>query len=148
MEAMQRFRNGALPLLAVAVLCTACGGGGGESSDALTQETGGAGSAGTIRGLVLLGPICPVVEDPPDPNCADQPYATRLVLTSADQASIVKEFASDTLGKFVVTAAPGEYAIRSAAAANVLPYCASEGTISVSVGATVDVTVRCDTGIR
>ena len=146
MTSMRWISAGVLPLAACAALWASCGGSA-ESTDALTREDGG-GSSGTIRGSVLQGPICPVEQDPPDPNCADRPYATHLVLTSADQATVIKEFASDSLGRFAVTAAAGDYAIRSAAAANVLPYCASDETISVSTGATVDVTVRCDTGIR
>ena len=30
-------------------------------------------SWGTIVGTVLLGPTCPVMRDPPDPECADKP---------------------------------------------------------------------------
>ena len=145
MKSMPWTPAGAL-LVASVALWAGCGGSA-ESTDVLAREDGAA-SSGTIRGIVLQGPICPVEQDPPDPNCADRPYSTSLVLTSADQATVIKEFASDTLGKFAVAAAAGEYAIRSAAAANVLPYCASDVTISVSAGATVEVTVHCDTGIR
>ena len=147
MKSRSRIPAGAFPFVATALLWAGCAGGVSDSTGGLAREDGD-GSSGTIRGTALMGPICPVEEDPPDPNCADRPYATRLVLTSADQAVVIKEFASDTLGRFTVSAAAGQYAIRSAAAANVLPYCASDGTISVSAGATVDVTVRCDTGIR
>ena len=96
----------------------------------------------------MLGPTCPVERDPPDPACADRPYQTRLAVTTPDQARVVKEFESGTDGTFRVALAPGEYAIRSAAAANTLPYCASEGTVVVSSGTFTDVVVRCDSGIR
>ena len=45
-----------------------------------------------IRGMVLLGPSCPVISDPPTEECADKPYATTLVVTTSDQALVIKEF--------------------------------------------------------
>ncbi|HXW02211.1 MAG TPA: hypothetical protein VD828_02415, partial [Candidatus Nitrosotenuis sp.] len=102
---------------------------------------------GSIYGMVLLGPTCPVVSDPPDPECADKPYQTNLVVTNTDQSRVIKEFSSDEDGKFYVDVPPGEYTISSAAAANVLPYCSSD-TIEVDINSGVEVTVFCDTGIR
>jgi hypothetical protein len=101
-----------------------------------------------IRGTVLLGPNCPVEREPPDPKCADKPYQTRLTITTPDGATFVKEFESDSNGTFRVAVFPGDYAIRSAAAANTLPYCQSEGTITVVAENFTETTVHCDTGIR
>jgi hypothetical protein len=106
------------------------------------------GSKGTILGNVLLGPTCPVMQDPPDPDCADKPYQTDLVLTTADQSKIIQEFSSDIYGRFQIEVSPGEYAIRSATAANVLPYCSNSEIIRVGANGTTEVTVFCDTGIR
>ncbi len=100
-----------------------------------------------VSGIVLLGPTCPVIKDPPEPECADKPYATKLVITTSDQAFVIIEFSSDESGKFNVQLAPGEYAIRSAVAANVLPYCSSEA-FKVEENKFTDITVSCDTGIR
>ncbi len=101
-----------------------------------------------ITGTVLLGPTCPVVKDPPDEVCADKPFETSLAVTTADGARVIAEVRSDARGAFVVNVPPGEYAIRSAAAANILPYCGSGETIRVPVQGFVEATVRCDTGIR
>jgi hypothetical protein len=101
-----------------------------------------------IRGMVLLGPSCPVVSDPPAEECADKPYATTLEVTTSDQVLVIKEFHSEETGEFSVQVPPGEYAIRSAAAANTLPYCSSSGTIKVNASAYTETTVLCDTGIR
>ena len=106
------------------------------------------GSRGTILGNVLLGPTCPVVQNPPDPNCTDKPFQTDLVLTTADQSRDLQEFSSDIYGKFRLELPPGEYAIRSAAAANLFPYCASSEPIRVGANRTTELTVYCDTGIR
>lgn len=102
----------------------------------------------TISGIVLLGPTCPVVQNPPDPSCADQPYETSLVLTTPDQVQVVQQFRSRADGTFSIQVAPGSYAIRSAAAANVLPYCSTNEPFRVSFNEPVFVTVYCDTGIR
>ena len=105
-------------------------------------------SNGIIKGTVFLGPTCPIQSIPPDPACADKPYQTRLAVTKSDQVQAIKEFDSDVNGKFVVEILPGEYIIYSAAAANILSYCASSGTIKVGSGETVETTIFCDTGIR
>jgi len=101
-----------------------------------------------IRGAVLLGPTCPVVKEPPDEECADKPYETALVVTTPDQARVIKEFNSDVDGRFSVQVPPGEYAIRSSAAANVLPYCSTNDTVRVNINGYTETTVYCDTGIR
>ena len=113
------------------------------------QGSGSVGEVwGVIQGTVMLGPTCPVMRDPPDPECADRPYATRLALTSEDGARVVKEFNSAEDGTFYIEAPPGRYAIRSAAAANIFPYCATSDTIVLGPNGSADVTVSCDTGIR
>ncbi len=102
---------------------------------------------GTAVGTVMLGPTCPVERDPPDPECADKPYQTQLVVTSADGSKIIKESGSDASGKFYIELPPGEYALRSAAAGNILPYCQSP-TFTIHANGSTEVTVSCDTGIR
>lgn len=113
-----------------------------EPSDGTVAEVWG-----TVLGSVLLGPTCPVERIPPDPSCADKPYATHLVLTTVDGARVLKEFSSDATGKFRIDVPSGDYAIRSAAAANVLPYCQS-APFNVPINDSVEVAVSCDTGIR
>ncbi len=98
-----------------------------------------------IMGIVLLGPQCPVVRE--GEECPDKPFETALALTTPDGTQTIREFRSNANGEFKVSAAPGEYAIRSAVAANILPYCSSNETITVTTGFT-ETTVYCDTGIR
>jgi hypothetical protein len=107
----------------------------------------GASSDSGIRGIVLLGPTCPVVSYPPDPACADRPFAANLVVTTSDRARLITTFSSAADGSFVVPLAPGEYAIRNAAGANPLPHCSQDAVI-VQPHAFTDITVSCDTGIR
>lgn len=114
----------------------------------LTASTPGLSGKSGITGIALLGPICPVEPIPPDPKCADKPYKTSLVITTADQARVIKTASTDENGKFSVELPPGEYAIRSAAAADIRPYCSNRDTIVVKSGSYTDTTVYCDTGIR
>ena len=102
---------------------------------------------GGIQGIVLLGPTCPVVQDPPEEECADRPFQTTLAVTTSDGARVIKKFSSGADGKFSTALPAGEYSIRSAAAANILPYCSSE-SFTVSEGAYTEVAVYCDSGIR
>lgn len=101
-----------------------------------------------IEGMVWVGPMCPVESDPPDPDCADRPYATWLLVTAPEGGDVLEAAASNDAGEFRVALEPGDYAIRSRATASGYPYCASEGTIVVVEHEWTMATIRCDTGIR
>ncbi len=101
-----------------------------------------------IKGNVVLGPTCPVVRNPPDPQCADKPYQTKLDVMTADKSKLIAEFQSGADGKFTIPAPPGQYVIQNAAGASPLPRCTSDGVITVFANSYIDATVSCDTGIR
>jgi len=101
-----------------------------------------------IFGKVLLGPMCPVVENPPDPKCADKPFQTRLVVSTPDDSRVIRKFSSDGNGMFRVSLAPGQYTIRAEAAAQSLPYCPRSETIQVAANKYTEVVIHCDSGIR
>ncbi len=98
-----------------------------------------------ITGTVLLGPTCPVVRNPPDPQCADKPYAVALIATAQNGNSV--QFNSSSSGTFRVTLPPGTYSV-SSAGTNFYPRCSSNGTITVLPNAFTTTTISCDTGIR
>ena len=116
--------------------------------------TGGVGFAeylSGIRGTVVLGPTCPVMRNPPDPQCADKPYQTSISifragdLTSATvQAFASAESAAD--GTFQVSLPPGDYVL-GAVGGKVMPRCAQVPATVPATGYT-EVTISCDTGIR
>jgi len=100
-----------------------------------------------IRGAVLLGPTCPVVRNPPDPQCADRPYQTQVSIFSAtDPTHPISVMQSDKKGAFAFSVAPGEYVV-SAAGGKTLPRCSSVNS-TVPPAAYVEANVSCDTGIR
>lgn len=103
---------------------------------------------GGISGTVIIGPMCPVMRDPPDPKCADKPYKTQLVITAKDSSQVIKEFSSDENGKFSVELAPGEYLIKNISSASSLPYCASNNVIKVISNTFTTADISCDSGIR
>lgn len=99
-----------------------------------------------IRGVAMVGPTCPVERDPPDPQCADKPLATNvLIYRSGDLMRPVIITTSDKAGKFEADLPPGEYVVRGGEA--VLPRCA-DTPASVAAGAYTTVTLNCDSGIR
>ncbi len=100
-----------------------------------------------IMGKVLLGPICPVMRDPPDPECNDKLFETTLALATEDGSKIIKTFSSDKQGLFKVTASPGRYTIVSGDKTKVFPHCGSE-VIEVKKEQFTETNVSCDTGIR
>ncbi len=100
-----------------------------------------------IRGTVLLGPTCPVMRNPPDPQCADRPYATQIsVARTVDPTHPIATTQSDAQGAFQVTLSPGDYVV-SAAGGTMLPRCSSTDA-TVSPNAYTSIAVSCDTGIR
>ena len=98
-----------------------------------------------IRGLVLLGPNCPVMQE--DVPCPDTPYEVQLAVTNLAGTQVIKTFWSKADGTFEVTLPVGEYAIHSIEQGG-LPYCASDQPLVVSAGAMTETIVSCDTGIR
>ena len=82
----------------LAILLAACG----PSSASVPPGTG-------IHGTVTLGPTCPV-EKVGEPPCVT-PYAAKLVVTSADDGSVVARVTSGPDGTFTVDVPPGDYVI-------------------------------------
>ena len=120
-----------LVVCAAGVLLAACGGTAPEGQG--------------IRGLVLLGPNCPVEQE--GVPCPDTPYQVQLVVTNPEGTQVVKTFSSREDGTFELTLPVGEFAIRSAAPGG-FPYCATDQPVTVAAGRMTETTVFCDTGIR
>ena len=121
--------------------------------EATNPGTGGGGGSilpydSGIRGQVLLGPVCPVMKDPPDPQCADKPYATTIQVirvgnpVSAPFATV----ATDTQGNYSVSLPPGTYALQPKSG-QVFPRCETK-EVTVVPSKILEVNLSCDTGIR
>ena len=96
-----------------------------------------------IEGQVLLGPMCPVVQQ--GQECPDQPY--QATLTVIDRNGIqITQFQSDAQGRFRVPLVPGEYVLHPESP-NGLPF-AGDQPFSVETGRYTPITVNYDSGIR
>jgi hypothetical protein len=102
--------------------------------------------AGTgIRGVVTLGPTCPV-EQPGQAPCVT-PYAATLVVTAVEDGSVVARVTSGDDGTFEVLVPPGDYVIAPEPGGDPFPV-GQPVAVHVDAGAFTDVEVAYDTGIR
>jgi hypothetical protein len=99
-----------------------------------------------IEGRVVLEPICPVEQDPPDPNCAPAPYETTVTITEAGSTKVIAAAKTDAQGYFVVDLPPGSYVL-APKGGTVLPSCEIVST-TVRTDAYAHIDISCDTGIR
>ncbi len=99
-----------------------------------------------ITGVVMLGPTCPVMRDPPEPQCADKGYQTLVaVFRASDPVHAYALFKSDPQGRFKASLPPGEYVV--GAGESNLPRC-GQATVTVVPNTYTSLTISCDTGIR
>ncbi len=96
-----------------------------------------------IEGQVLIGPMCPVVQD--GQECPDQPYQATLTVNSLNGRRIAQA-QTDEQGGFKIPLAPGEYILHPEST-NMLPF-ASEQTFIVEAGTYIQIIVNYDSGIR
>jgi hypothetical protein len=101
---------------------------------------------GIVHGQVLLGPICPVERNPPNPVCAPKPYKTTINIFRTVVGTVYKKVATDASGHFTISLAPGVYILRARSGA-VYPRCADR-RIKVLAKKSQNVKINCDTGIR
>ncbi len=99
-----------------------------------------------VKGTVSLGPTCPVQRIPPDPACADRPYATTIVVRRAGSSATFATGKSDATGAFRFSLLPGAYTL-SVSGGTMLPRC-SPVDVTVSASGYVAANISCDTGIR
>ena len=96
-----------------------------------------------IAGQVLIGPMCPVVQQ--GQECPDQPYPATLTVNSSNGIQIV-QFQTDEQGHFEVSLPPGKYILHPESP-NGLPF-AGDQPFTVETGHYMQITVHYDSGIR
>ena len=96
-----------------------------------------------IEGQVLLGPMCPVVQE--GQPCPDQPYQATLTVRSLDGLQVA-QFQTDAQGRFQVPLVPGEYILHPESP-NGLPF-AGDQSFTVQTGSFTRITIHYDSGIR
>ena len=116
----------------------------GTDSAATTASTA---PAIRVSGYVHAGPVCPVMQDPPDPACDDRPVADALVLVTDGQGATVAEARTDATGRFEVLLPTGDYTLVPQAVDGLLGT-ADPQDFTVGAGVTLELDVGYDTGIR
>lgn len=112
-----------------------------EVGDELPGPTG-------VRGSVVAGPNCPVLTDPPDPDCADRPVAGAvLVITDLDDVEIAR-VTSDADGEFSVDLPSGIYVLVPQAVDGLMGTAAPIEFGVEASGPATELLVTYDTGIR
>jgi hypothetical protein len=99
-----------------------------------------------VRGVVTIGPMCPVVREGDD-SCNDRPFKTLIEVFRENNADrSVAEVESGGDGKYEITLSPGEYIIHPIGG-QPFPRC-GEKKITVNASAFTDANLSCDSGIR
>jgi hypothetical protein len=100
-----------------------------------------------VRGVVVAGPTCPVVTDPPDPSCADRPVSGAELIVLTSSGAEVMRATSDADGIFVLHLPPGGYVLEPQPVEGLLGT-ANPVAFSVDEAGAADLVVSYDTGIR
>ena len=120
-------------IAAVAVALAACGAGAAAPSDS------------GIKGLVLIGPMCPVVQA--GVPCPDQPFQAKITVRKAG-GKVVATVRSGTDGRFRVNLAPGRYVLEPLSPNEGAPPYARQTTARVRPHRFTRVKIVYDSGIR
>ena len=96
-----------------------------------------------VRGIVLIGPNCPVVQA--NSPCPDRPFEATIQLLD-EQGDVVDEVRSGADGRFTFIVAPGTYTLHSPISSS--PPSAPDQPVTVEENAFTDVVFTFDSGIR
>ncbi|MCX6779810.1 MAG: hypothetical protein NT034_01365 [Candidatus Magasanikbacteria bacterium] len=101
-----------------------------------------------VKGVVTLGPTCPVERIPPVPACASKPYQTQIQVMAVGSSKNSPFTTVDTnaSGEYSVSLPPGKYALQPVGG-SVLPRCETK-EITVVKNIVQEINLICDTGIR
>ena len=102
----------------------------------------------TLHVIAVAGPTCPVVSDPPDPDCADRPVDGAEIIVQRAGGEEVARMTTDADGQALLAVESGSY-IRVPQPVEGLLGTAAPVEGAVREGADMDpVTIAYDTGIR
>jgi hypothetical protein len=102
----------------------------------------------TLHVIAVAGPTCPVVSDPPDPECADRPVDGAEIIVQRADGEEVATMTTDADGQALLAVESGSYILVPQPVEGLLGTAASV-EVTVREGAETDpVTIAYDTGIR
>ena len=112
----------------------------------ISTSTEAASSQSGIVGKVTIGPTCPVESYPPDPNCADKPYQTKLRIVKYNTDYVVFT-ESDSKGRFSIPLDLGNYIITIPDLSNQMPTLLNT-YVKVEKNKFTEIQLKFDSGIR
>lgn len=127
-------------LLTLGLVVSACG----PEQQAGTETPSPSVLDSGIRGIVLLGPVCPVESAEPSPCLT--PYVANLVITDSD-GNVITRVSSGSDGRFEVLLPPGDYVIQPDNGPDGNPSSIPQ-PVTVGPDEFEDVEVDYDTGLR
>ena len=99
----------------------------------------------SVTGQIVAGPVCPVVKDPPDPECRPRPVEDAVLVVTSTDGNQVGRVTSDADGQFSLNLKPGVYELRGEPVEGLF----GSDTVPLEVvDGPLEVTVTYDTGIR
>lgn len=114
----------------------------GESGDPLPDIASG------IRGTALAGPACAVVQNPPDPACADRPVAGAVIVVTNQTGAEVMRITTGADGTYDVPLGPGVYTLTPQPVEGLLGTAEAQ-MVRLEIGeGVVEIDFAYDTGIR
>lgn len=119
---------------ALALALAACGAGATAPSDS------------GIKGIVLIGPLCPVVQE--GVPCPDQPFQATINVRKVATGKLVATTRSGKTGRFRVNLAPGRYVLEPVSPNQGAPPYAGPLPVRVRARAFTRVKIIFDSGIR
>ncbi len=120
-----------------------------SSGDSFTENVAPAPvlSKSGVRGMVTIGPTCPVVRDPNPAECADKPFIASFVITN-QKSGTPTNVSSDGDGRFETQLSPGSYVIAQAELGARRMPSFSPVKFVVENGKWTDLSLQFDSGIR
>ena len=126
----------------IAVVLTACG----------SAVDNGSGNGGTVERfsvsrVALSGPHCPVVQNPPDPQCADRPVADAEIVITNATGDRVDSVRTDADGRFTIPLPAGDYTFTPQPVDGLMGT-PSPQSFNAAVASAITLSFDYDTGIR
>ena len=114
----------------------------------LNEEGDPAPAATGIRGVAVAGPTCPVVTDPPDPECVDRPVEGAVIVVLDGSGAEVGRATTAADGTFAIGLAPGAYRVVPQAVEGLMGTAEPHDVGLVAGEPMAELTIAYDTGIR
>ena len=100
-----------------------------------------------VTGLATAGPTCPVMQDPPDPGCADRPVAGAVLLILDGEGSPIAEVVTDDVGGFALALPAGAHTLEPQPVEGLMGSAAAQ-SFEIGPESSPELVVQYDTGIR